>query len=525
VRRATGVAAAALAVLGCGAAPSVERAYDGRVIDGRFVPAEAYAAFLQGAVVEAQGDVAGALAAYETAARLDPAGPEAWTRVGAVRCTASATDRHADEAFARALAADPTYARAWEAEARCSLSRGRASEAAAQARRAAELDPSADGANVLLVRAGLSTDPATRGALVALTMTARDPLVAWDALAAWAQGHADVALYARAQAEAVAFEPARRAAAERAAEELAGSGEIGAGRVLAAAAADAGEGPLPAGPRSLAARLAVDEAIARRDPGRVRRRATRARIGLEEAAGRALLEGADEVARDLAREVGASDAEATGASLVLATSAGRDVVGAAILAGKERGIPASGASWVALGAALVRLVDPSEARSMLAAIPHGEILPGDDPVVRSAVRLVAIGAVAPDVLPPDGIVELAVLRSPSTSRPRATEALDARHRYLALALDDPGSRAARELAVRFSGVAARDPVAAAASALVALAAGGPIDPSTPRWLLERDPTDPLLAAAALRLAERIGDADAAGRARASLQAIAAGSWF
>ncbi len=157
--------AAALALAGCAATPAVDRMYGGRVVAGRYVGPEAYAAFLRGAIAEAAGDAGAALVAYEEAARLDREGPEVWARIAAVRCAADPRDARADDAFARAFAADATYAPAWEAKARCALSRGDERGAAAAARRAAELDPTADGANVLVARAVAPGGATTRDAL------------------------------------------------------------------------------------------------------------------------------------------------------------------------------------------------------------------------------------------------------------------------------------------------------------------------------------------------------------------------
>ena len=130
----------------CAHESRIERAYDGHVVDGRYIAPQAYAAFLRGTIASAQGDPKGALDAFDEAARLDPTSAEVWTRMGDVRCRSNARDEHADRDFARALALDPTYARAWGAKARCALARGDAAGARAAAERASRTDPTADGA-------------------------------------------------------------------------------------------------------------------------------------------------------------------------------------------------------------------------------------------------------------------------------------------------------------------------------------------------------------------------------------------
>jgi hypothetical protein len=509
----------------CGGGALVERAYDGHVVQGRSVDPDAYAAFLTGAIAEASGNGREALTAYERAARLDSGGPETWTRVGAVRCALRPGDPGADDAFARALAIDPRYAGVWGAKARCAASRNDPAATLVAARRAAELDPSADGANALLGRAGAALhDEGTRDALVALTATARDRVAAWDALATWASSRGDVALWARALETLVAIAPARREAVARAAEELAGAGEIGAARSVAAAAAEAGDGPMTEDRYPLAARLAVDEAIGRGNADAVRTRATRARVTLEEAGARALLAGQRDLARAIALEVTRADPGASGARLVLAACEGKDLVGAA--AEGRRGASISGAGLAAFGAAIVHAVSPQDARATFAALRHAPLVAGDDRVVRPAVELASRGALDTGALPPDGIVEMAALRGgpsgeafslPDRSR------LDVRHQFLAAALADPRGASTKDLGDRLARIVGTDPVVAAASALVEIASGAPIAPGAPRELLGRDPGDPLLAATALRLANKTGDSDVATRARATLTAIGGGT--
>jgi Tfp pilus assembly protein PilF len=521
-RRSAAVALAAL-MISCANGGAVERAYDGHVIEGRYVRPEAYAAFQRGAMAEASRDAKQALAAYSEAVRIDPRGVEIWTRMGDLRCRGDVRDAQADASFARALHVEATYAPVWAAKARCALARGDVAGARVAALRAAELDPLADGANVLLASTAASTENrATRAALLALTVTARDPLVAWDALATWAEARGDVALWARALRELVRIAPARREEVAHAAEALAGLGETEQAHRVAAAAADADEQPLR-GDHALAARLAVDEAIANDDTGAVSRRATRVRLPLDEAAGRALLQGHRAMARELASSIARADPEVRGAQLVLAACGG-DVLYAAYRARPEDQAP-SAAAFVAFGVALVHATSREQARAKLGGLAHAAIVAGDDRVVRPAVELASRGVLAPDALPPDGMVELAALRAeapPEALVASRDHALDARHEYLALALAHPQAARTGELATQLAGAAGFDPIVAAASALIQLATGKAIPAAAAGALLARNAGDPLLAVTALRLAEKAGDHEGVRRARAALTALGDG---
>lgn len=508
---------ASAAAAGCGRAPQVERAYNGDIVRGRFVQPAAYAAFLRGAIAEAGGHLNDALVAYEQAQDLDPDSAEIAARIGAVRCRADVRDPGADRAFDRASRLDPAFARAWTERARCADARGDAAAAHRAAARAAQLDPRADAANVLVARtAARGDDAATREALVSLTATARDPAVAYGALVAWAEGHGDVALWAYALEQLVQAAPSERDAVARAAEQLAGLGETGEARAVAAAAVDVDDAPLP--PRlALAARLALDEAIARGDAAALSRRATRTRLGLDEAAGRALLGARPALARSLAATQAGADPTARGARLVLAAAGGRDLTAAAAEA-RPGDAPVSCAALVAFGVALVHATSaPERARAALAAIAHGPMAAGDDRVVRPAVELASRGALDAGALTPDGRIELAALRGEAPAS--IPSGIDPRHEYLAIALSRPDGPRARELAARLAPAAVRDPVVAAAASLVLLGTGAPIARGAPRALLARDPADPLLAATALRLAEKVGDSDVARKARATLTAF------
>ncbi|HEY3817280.1 MAG TPA: hypothetical protein VGL81_08925 [Polyangiaceae bacterium] len=526
MRRASGVLGAVLlasTTAGCGHPSFVERAYGGDVVVGHYISPEAYAAFLRGAIAEAGHHPDDALKAYAEAAERDPESPEPWTRMAEVWCSpGQGGAANAERAVAHALELDASYARAWAVRAACAASRKDARGEGEAAARATQLDPQGDGANILLARAA-DAGPGTarsRELLVALTVTATDPVAAWDALASWAQAHGDVALWARALVELAHAAPERRPAIARAAEDLAGAGDVGEARSVAAAAVEASESPLP-DPLALAARLAVDEAIARHDEIAVRRRATRGRVPLDEAAARALLAGDHALARDIASTAAAAAPGDLGARLVLAVADGADLLGPAAST-RAGDAPASAAARVAFGLGLLHVTSTSQARALLAAVPGTPLVSGDDRVVRAAVELVSRGALPAEVLPPDGVVEAFVVAgSPGTPLPLSPDdpALDPRHRYLALVIAQPTSPRVHELAASLRAVAPTDPVVAAASALTALADGKPIAADAPRALLARNPADPLLAAVALRLAEKVGDAEVARRARETLSAL------
>ncbi len=310
-----------------------------------------------------------------------------------------------------------------------------------------------------------------------------------------------------------------RVAAARAAEDLAGDGAMGRAMSLAAVAVDASDEPLSAD-RSLAARLAVDEAIAGGDPFVVRQRATRGRVGLEEAAARALLDGQREIARSLARSETLADPRAFGARLVLAGAGASDAM--ELRDAPPPGLqPIAGATWVAYGEAMQHVVTLRSARSALTSLPHEPILAGDDRVVRAAVDLAARGVIAPEALPSTGAMELAVVYDGAFAggaRNVAVDAvsLDARHRYLALARAAPLDPRTRELGERLQGLSCNDPIVSAAAALVDLAAGRRLEPHRARALLDHDPGDAVLASVALRVAELTGETETAKLARAVL---------
>jgi len=532
----------ALSPVACASRPTVTRVVDGRIVEGAIVLPDEYATFLGGAMAEEQGDLSVALHAYESVSEMDPRNPEIWTRIGMVRCQKDPRDGRAMSAIERALSIDPEYAAAWMARARCELLRGvDRGDVESSARRATDLDPQAVAPQVILATA-LAMQPgaqseAARERLVALTLKQRTSTAAWRALGAWGKSHRDPALVARAYGEVARIAPA--AHAEVAAEilELAGEGELIAARSLAGALVDARR-TTGAGAEAemtgagLVARLAVDDAIVAGDSDRARRRAVASHLALDVVAGRALLLGRADMARDFAEPLRDADPHAVGPRLVLAILAYE----ADDRAGITRAFAASGSksggdSPVAVEVllpflrAVSRGMGAAIARQVATAFPPSEtIVAGDALVVPLAVALVDSGSLPPASLSADGRLELAVRRGELvTGSLDALNALDARHRLLALASTRPTSNEARALLRHVGAAWERDPLVAVAMGRMAVAGAVVMDSVTPTRLAEVAPEDPLVAATALELAQKHGN-DAAERSiRARLSAIATGA--
>jgi hypothetical protein len=314
------VGAFASALAGCGSEPRVVRVYDGRIVEGRYVSPEAYAAFLRGVLSEAAGDLKGAVTAYAVAVDEDEDDPEIMARIGEARCKLEPKDPLADRAFDAALKRDPTSASALAAKGRCALTRGRTDEAVELGRRAAAQDPSNVVLEAQVVRAEAGrADPSARERAVALTLAHGDNAAAWDALIVWGRAHHDAQLVTRGLEGLVRAAPSRSVEAERGAAALLEGGELALARRLACALSDAPRELGVIGPRDpTVARLAVDEALVRGDRAVALARATRGHVALAEVAARALLLDKKEIAGAIAASVADADPGASGALMVRA---------------------------------------------------------------------------------------------------------------------------------------------------------------------------------------------------------------
>jgi tetratricopeptide (TPR) repeat protein len=328
----------ATSAVGCASAGGTVRVYNGHVVRGAEVPADAYAFYLRGMLAEASGDLDSALAAFLLAAKQDQDDAEVWSRVGDVSCRRNASDGAADDAFSKALRIDPTYAGALAAKARCAERRGKLGVADALAWQAMQADPEAAPLDAVLLkiharRAGVSG----RVLAVALTLEHRDNAVAWSALADWGRSHDDAYLVARGLEGLVTTAPARTAPVEIGALDLLGSGHLFLAREVAASLADAPRELGVRGPRDpTVASLAVDEALARKALDVALVRATRGHVSLAEVAARALLLGDRAAALSIAQTVARADPGAGAAHMVLATLASMATENAEGAAASER---------------------------------------------------------------------------------------------------------------------------------------------------------------------------------------------
>jgi tetratricopeptide (TPR) repeat protein len=298
--------------------PTVVRVVDGEETEGRWISPAAYEEYVRGAYHEARNETEQAVDAYQRAVEQDPASPELWTRIGALRCRAGV---ESDGAFERAHRLDPEYAPLWLERARCHKRRGQLAQALESAERAAALDPDALATTLLIADYQVASGHPEVASRWLEAWVLREPgtIVAWKTLYALARERRDAPL------------------AERAAEVLT--------ELLP---------PLRHNPADPKARnqAELDRALAEGDLKAARRAAVALRVRPGELAVLAARRGADDTARAQARLVLAADPENVDAWVAL--------VVVADLAGDHAGVQAALAkpppvSWPpsALAAALL----------------------------------------------------------------------------------------------------------------------------------------------------------------------------
>lgn len=131
----------------CSTTPGTERVFDGHTISGPYIEPSAYAAYADGAYLEARGEWKAAEDAYRRALKQDPDSPSIWTRIGAIQCRTDLA--RALEAF-RAATEHSSHGPAWAARARCLHEHGRSADALAAAESALGFDPANAEANLLV---------------------------------------------------------------------------------------------------------------------------------------------------------------------------------------------------------------------------------------------------------------------------------------------------------------------------------------------------------------------------------------
>lgn len=134
---------------------TVTRMAGGVRYEGRFVNPEAYAAYLQGALREAQGDYKNALSSYLEAHAEDPDSPEVWARIGAIQCVTASPEsgpKAARFSFQRGVRSDPSYYGNYLERARCAERAHALPAALVDATAAVARRPQDEAANLLVIR-------------------------------------------------------------------------------------------------------------------------------------------------------------------------------------------------------------------------------------------------------------------------------------------------------------------------------------------------------------------------------------
>lgn len=386
--------------------------YQGRRIVERYVPPEAYAAFLRGVLADASHDFDEALRQFAIALAEDEDDPEIYARIGEVRCKRDVRDPEADRAYERAFALDALNAGALSSKARCMLLRGQPAAATVLLRRAESTDPT----NVALSAFSLRTsakggDVTMQERAIALTVLHGDRMEAWDALIAWGYARKEASLVARGLAGLLRTAPERSLEVEKGAVALLAGGKPLLAREVAVAVADAPRALSVKGPRdATVARLAVDEALSRGDERRALLRATRGHVSLMEVAARAFLLKQSEIAHHAVRIVLDADPSASGARMVSVVLAKEGRAAQSHLAATDT--PPSICAFV-FAEYLAASAGSEAARNWLAQVVRAP-MPALDPLAGPlAVDLVTRGILPRDALP----AELLHL----TARAEATE--------------------------------------------------------------------------------------------------------
>jgi hypothetical protein len=306
---------------------------------------------------------------------------------------------------------------------------------------------------------------AARKRLVALTLMAKEDSVAWSALGNWAASHGDSDLEMQAFSRVAVIAPTKWKSVANACESLSGDGALREARSLAGVLADAqrhldrdnARAAYSIGQSPIAARLAVDDAIAQKNFDLARVRATTAHVPLDEVAGRAALIGEINFARDVAAELTRADANDFSAHVALAAvDPTYSIEG---LSNHDTYVPA--AVVIAAAASPSKISVPA---------PIEPIFSGDSLVADAAAKLAAYGNLDPHSLSGDAEVDADVR---SGKIPQLSKGADARHRFLTCAFQNSASNACDAMAHHFQQLESRDVLINVALAHLAIRRGAP----------------------------------------------------
>jgi tetratricopeptide (TPR) repeat protein len=404
-----GIAACALFVSACSSTRSVERIYDGHLVRGAKVSAEAYGYALQGAIADGAGDYRRARAAYEAAANEAPHDPGIFTRLGEVRCKLDPRDPEAEAAFSRALKLDAAFAEARLGRARCLEMTAANVRARDQLEAVAQSERTSVDGETLRLNAARAIDNADDAALlerraVALTLVASGSEEAWRALLAVGRRRRDQALVARGLVGLLRATPASTGEVEAGVLELVQQGRVDLGRMVAASLVDwRGARGFNVVQAPVIARLAVDDAILAGAREQVERRAIQGRVRVGEAAARAWLLQRRELALSLAMSTLDADPASGSAYAILTLAATYPEY-----ANKARIPVALGQSTDALDAtsafAFALRLEQIESREVARfwlerVIPASPLLEGDPLMSGVAVDLASKHVLAESILP------------------------------------------------------------------------------------------------------------------------------
>jgi tetratricopeptide (TPR) repeat protein len=178
---------------GCAGYTYTERLVDGERIDSRPIASAAYADYLRGAYLEAQGRHREALLAYRDALRRDHGSAEIQTRIAKLSCLLGS--KEANTEFSDAISKDGNYEPAWREWSHCAMNAGQSRQALHFARRAQAVAPDAFSATSILVDAleARGSQRAARAQLLAFVTRNPQSVDAWRRLLEFARENHDAA--------------------------------------------------------------------------------------------------------------------------------------------------------------------------------------------------------------------------------------------------------------------------------------------------------------------------------------------